>query len=665
MVRNSQRRNLTLIGKVSVMAEKKEKIYVSDNARLMAEWNWNKNNALGYNPTLLTLGMGRRVWWKCEKGHEWDDSILHRSQGRNCPYCSNHRILLGYNNLFATNPELEAEWDYCQNVEIDPMHITAGSHKKVWWICSKGHSFQSVIKEHVKENGCPYCSNKRTLAGYNDLATIEPQLAAEWNYEKNGELLPTQIVAGSAKKVWWKCILGHEWIAAVSHRKRSGCPYCSNRKILKGFNDLATIHPEIAAEWNYDRNGELTPFEVAPSSNKKVWWICRKNHEWQATILNRNQGNNCPICSNQQVQIGYNDLATTHPHLIYEWHSEKNGSLKPTDVVAGSNQSVWWLAKCGHEWVTSIYTRTNGSGCPICAKGARVSFPEKCAYYYIKKYFPDTEENVRLAELSGLELDIYIPSLRIGVEYDGNRWHTDLSRDLIKDNLCISNGIVLYRIREYGCPLYHTDTWLQLTDNGKDELNAAIRNLIEIISKGTISADVDIHRDQIDVYNAMELSVQEHSLEASFPKLAKQWHPTKNKALKPNRFSPYSNARVWWLGECGHEWEAAIGARVNSDGCPYCSNQRLLPGFNDLATTHSYLLKEWSFKKNAISPTEVFAGSEVLVWWECENGHEWQANPYARKIGQGCPYCSNYKVLKGYNDLATINPSLANEWDFE
>jgi DNA-directed RNA polymerase subunit RPC12/RpoP len=178
--------------------------------------------------------------------------------------------------------------------------------------------------------------------------------------------------------VWWKCAHGHEWLAAVSHRKRgNGCPYCSNKKILKGYNDLATIHPEIAAEWDYEKNGELTPFEIAPASNKKAWWKCKLGHGWQATILNRHQGNNCPICSNQQILVGYNDLATTHPELIDEWHTEKNGNMHPTNVVAGSSRRVWWIGRCGHEWQTPINSRTNGTGCPYCARGTRISFPEK------------------------------------------------------------------------------------------------------------------------------------------------------------------------------------------------------------------------------------------------------------------------------------------------
>jgi len=150
----------------------KEKSLAYMFPELAKEWHPTKNGDL--SPKDITFGSGKKIWWKCNKGHEWDDTILHRSQGRNCPYCSNHRILLGYNNLFATNPELEKEWDYDKNVGIDPQKISNGSHEKVWWKCINGHSFQSEIRERAKGSGCPYCSNKKILAGYNDLATTHP-----------------------------------------------------------------------------------------------------------------------------------------------------------------------------------------------------------------------------------------------------------------------------------------------------------------------------------------------------------------------------------------------------------------------------------------------------------------------------------------------------------
>ena len=139
------------------------------------------------------------------------------------------------------------------------------------------------------------------LVGYNDLITLNPILAKEWNYEKNGQLKPEQVTANSNKKVWWKCNKGHEWQNTINNRNRGrNCPFCANKKILPGFNDLLTVNPTLAKEWNDEKNNDLTPGHVAPYSNKKVWWICEKGHEWQTTVCNRSAGYGCPECAKQK-----------------------------------------------------------------------------------------------------------------------------------------------------------------------------------------------------------------------------------------------------------------------------------------------------------------------------------------------------------------------------
>ena len=99
------------------MAEKKEKRYVSDNAQLMAEWDWERNNSMGLNPSLLLQYSNKRAWWKCNCRHSWVASIAKRTVGRGCPFCSGKKILQGYNDLATTNPELLEEWDYNKNKE--------------------------------------------------------------------------------------------------------------------------------------------------------------------------------------------------------------------------------------------------------------------------------------------------------------------------------------------------------------------------------------------------------------------------------------------------------------------------------------------------------------------------------------------------------------------
>ena len=95
---------------------------------------------------------------------------------------------------------------------------------------------------------------------------------------------------GSNKKVWWKCKLGHEWETTICLRtlQKTRCPYCTGKKILKGYNDLETVFPSLALEWDFEKNIGLSPDELVPGSGKIVAWKCPKcGHEWTSSVVNR------------------------------------------------------------------------------------------------------------------------------------------------------------------------------------------------------------------------------------------------------------------------------------------------------------------------------------------------------------------------------------------
>src|SRR5690606_26057192 len=130
------------------------------------------------------------------------------------------------------------------------------------------------------------------------------------------------------------------------------------------LNDLATLRPDLAAQWHSTKNGDLLPSQVSVrSSANNVWWQCERGHDWQATPANRGGGKNCPVCSGQRVLAGFNDFASAYPELATEWHPTKNGDLTPSDVTRSSSAKVWWQCAKGHEWETWVYTRSGGSGC--------------------------------------------------------------------------------------------------------------------------------------------------------------------------------------------------------------------------------------------------------------------------------------------------------------
>lgn len=134
----------------------------------------------------------------------------------------------------GNNPQLLSQWNEARNGNLTPPDISYRSQQCVWWRCEKGHEWQTRVEHRTNGHGCPYCSNQKVLAGYNDLATTNSNLVKEWHPTLNGELAPEMVTAGSRKKVWWQCSDGHVWKTAVysraDRRKKHGCPVC-NRKL--------------------------------------------------------------------------------------------------------------------------------------------------------------------------------------------------------------------------------------------------------------------------------------------------------------------------------------------------------------------------------------------------------------------------------------------------
>jgi hypothetical protein len=303
----------------------------------------------GWDPTTVVKYSHKKLNWRCALGHSWITTVASRSTGSGCSVCSGHQVLSGYNDLATTNPELAAQAD-----GWDPTTVTAGSSKKMGWKCERGHTWIAAIGRRSTGIGCPVCSNKLVLPGTNDLATTNPELAAQadgWD--------PTTVTAGSSKSVNWRCALGHSWRATVGGRSGGlGCPVCSNKLVLPGTNDLATTNPELAAQ----ADGWDPTTVTAGSSTKKVRWKCEQNHLWDALVRDRSRGIGCPVCASTVVLCGYNDLATTNPELA----AQADG-WDPTTVTAGSNKKMGWKCEQGHTWKTTVKGRSSGKNCPSCS----------------------------------------------------------------------------------------------------------------------------------------------------------------------------------------------------------------------------------------------------------------------------------------------------------
>ena len=524
----------------------------------------------------------------------------------------------------SDNPQLLSEWDSEKNVPLGlfPEELKLKSNKTPWWKCEKGHSWKMEVYHRTDGRGCPFCNHKRVLKGFNDLTTLFPEIAAEWHPTGNPDKNIDDYIQGSATRIQWKCkTCQHSWIATIRARtqRKSGCPECAKkirgktRKQTNLANGRPLDNPQLLTEWDYEKNLK-SPSEYLPAANEKVWWKCSKcGHNWEALISNRTLGRGCPCCANKVVVSGKNDLATTHPELAQEWHPTKNASLTPQDVFAGSARKVWWKCPAGHSYLASLLHRGHGTNCPKCNSGRQTSFAEQAFYYYIKQLFPDAQNRVMGLLENRMELDIFIPSLRLAIEYDGVFWHgkkaqNNRTRDEDKYKQCQKIGIYLIRIREGAI----TDTqgladqvWYMDKLEKPDQLSRLIQLVIDQLDPRShfltrrspkqihSPIHVDVKRDEFKIRRYHQ-PLKKNSISEKFPEIAATWHPTKNGELTPQMFTSGSTQKIWWLCPvCQNEWSTTIYHRTHSTGCPACYRKHIKENHHNAIPIYQYS-KDWN-----------------------------------------------------------------------
>ena len=359
------------------------------DSTLLEQWDRERNGEL--TPHRVSHGSHKQIWWRCEREHRWQAAVYTRTgAGAGCPVCKGRRLEAAENSLAVRFPELAKQWHPEKNGSLTPEMVMPTTHRKVWWQCGRGHSWQAQVNARTRGTGCPVCGNRKVAAGENDLATVLPAVAAQWDRERNGTLSPEAVLPGSSVKVWWRCEKGHRWQASVKSRcsNGAGCPVCTGKQVLPGENDLASQFPELAAQWDSTRNGALLPQQVTAFSNRKVWWVCGLGHAYAAVISSRTMAAaGCPYCAGKKVLPGFNDLQTRYPAIAAQWEPELNGSLTPEMVTPGSKRKVWWQCSDGHVWKTVVYSRTGPkkTGCPVCAGRVKESNMSKHGKPYLKK----------------------------------------------------------------------------------------------------------------------------------------------------------------------------------------------------------------------------------------------------------------------------------------
>lgn len=369
--------------------------------------------------------------------------------------------------------------------------------------------------------------------------------------------------------------------------------------------------PDLVKQWHPTKNGKLKPDNMSIGSHKKIWWICDKgpDHIWETTIVKRTTNKtSCPYCANQKLSLT-NSLATVFPEIAEDWHPTKNGLITPKMVIARTNKRYWWKCNKGsdHEWESKVIDKIKSKiGCPFCA-GKRVSVTNSLSSLY--------------------------PQI-------AKEWHPKKNGNLTPEKIIAGSGKKYW----WKCPKGPDHEW-QATPNKRTRKEGS----------------------GCPFCSGQKVSIT-NSLISLFPDIAKEWHPTKNKPLTPDKITSASSKKVWWKCSEGddHEWETSVSLRTRQKtSCPFCA-RRLLSTNNSLAIVYPEIAQEWHPTKNGtLTPEKVVVGTSIIVWWQCSKGpdHVWQASIEARtgKRKSGCPFCRALRVSIT-NSLATLYPEIAKEW---
>lgn len=595
--------------------------------------------------------------------------------------------------LSQHNPELVDEWDYDKNYPVTPDDVSYGSAEKYWWKCKKcGKSYEaSPSNRTYRKTACPYCaakdrgiSQKATYAERNNLAKKYPELLKDWDYDKNTKK-PNEYSCGSNETVWWKCHkCGHEWQTTPNRRtgkNGTGCPVCAYKSAAKKnslnaakTNSFVKNYPDIAKEWDYEKNVGLDINEYSSKSNKRVWWKCSFcGNSWQTTINERASGRGCPNCT----------LAGT----------------------SFSEQTVLYYVKKIYPDAMSRYKEL-GMELDVFIPDIKTAVEYDGVYYHNSSHALEKENkkdelckehNIRLIRIRDSRLPDTKNSIRITCTDTGGK-HLNKAIKSLLDLLAPGNNIIV-DVDKDGIGIkakYRESIKENCIANVKPELLEEWnyeKNLH--INPETVSSGSDIkywwkckkcgYEWQATPYTrtlgrgchccaGLVVVPGINDFASQHPDLLKEWDYEKN-TVSPDKVSCGSNKKVWWkCQKCGNSWQAAPYTRTKlGSGCPYCFGRLPIKGKTDLASQKPELLKDWDYEKNEISPDDICCGSEKKVWWKCHIcGYEWQASPSLRNAGGGCTKCLRKKAGKKKsleaaktNSLSGKYPQISEEWDYE
>ena len=359
-----------------------------------------------------------------------------------------------------------------------------------------------------------------------------------------------------------------------------------------------------------------------------------------------------------------------YPLLLEEWDYEYNRTFPNEHSSEDATKVYWKCSKCGYHWQASIKERVyKDTRCPKCSVDSQMTTQKQVVYYYVKQVFPDAINSYKPDFLNGMGIDVYIPSLRVAIEYDGKYWRNLVKRDSRKSELLRKNSVKLIRIKEKDCSNPYDDYAVIKSDYESKliELLPAIAELFQTISVLSGSpVNVELERDNLALFALSKGAKNSKSLLASEADVLLEWAYDLNKDITPDQVSYRSWKKVWWrCSICGKEYQQSIKFKVKDGlGCNTCltrsADENKTISEKELSKARFVsedpnLLSEWNDWKD---PATVSCNSKYQAQWKCiKCGHVFTMSVKNRSgHGEGCSICRRRRSA-AKRGLAVVNVS--------
>lgn len=369
----------------------------------------------------------------------------------------------------CSRENLRRFWDYENNSEFDVETISVFSRQVAAFVCENKHEWESKICNQARTKYCQECQK---------LYFKYPRLIEEWDFEKNTVDFYS-VYSTSKKIVWWKCpdCKGSTKVDVGAKINYRGCNFCKNKTLLKGFNDLATKMPEILSEWDYEKN-TIMPSEVLHNSGVKVFWKCQFGHSFETAIRNvavrKSKCKQCYLSKDPEIikinlyeKYGIDEQWLLDNYVNSEMSVEdiynKIGIsftvLKKALRVYGLKKDEELIVKHKNDKRFKTNFEKYGNHNPAAFAVSPSTYEMELHDILTKDFDLNAIQNDRTV-IAPKEIDIWLPSEKIAIEFNGIYWHdkalwledlekgTHFSREAQKTKACEELGLKIFHIWE-------------------------------------------------------------------------------------------------------------------------------------------------------------------------------------------------------------------------